>query len=587
MNTDYDWDNYRNIDLNELIIEAEKSISQNNISNAKLWYIKAIKLSPKDPNLHNSLGLLEMSSGLYVKAQKCFELAIKNAPEISRFHCNLGDSFLRMENSETAISHYNNSTDLDYKNSSAWNNKGFAYFRLGVWDKAISCYGKSIESRPDYSVAWYNYGYTLQLSGQLNEAEPYYKKAIELNPKDKIALNNLANVHYNQGFYELSIDGYEKSLEIDSEYVVAINNIGNALDHLGKFEEALQYHKKSLDLDPTFHYALMAAGRALTKLNRATEGIELIESAIEIEPNDPDYYEALGRCLIDLERLNEAREAFNQGLIIDNKHVLCWVALGDVNSLLNNSHISLQCYDEAIMYQDSFARSRLRDLDWLSKTDIIFKAGRSDEGFRQYHNAVAVSSDLSIPFIHLAEAALRIDNKEQAKLSLEKAIEANPYSLKAKLLLSDTLDTSEAISYLYDIIDNQTTDSSNETDLTIIHRKLGLLLSTKRPNDALEFLSSEDEEQIIAQYRCYSTLSDWKKAKSCSDKLLDSNSKNLTGWLLSGWASFKNQDYTEAQKSFEAALAASPDNNESLLGLISTLEKSNQETSHLTSILDF
>ena len=68
---------------------------------------------------------------------------------------------------------------------------------------------------------------------------------------------------------------------------------------------------------------------------------------------------------------------------------------------------------------------------------------------------------------------------------------------------------------------------------------------------------------------------------------MDSNSKNLTGWLLSGWASFKNQDYTEAQKSFEAALAASPDNNESLLGLISTLEKSNQETSHLTSILDF
>ena len=45
MNMDYDWDNYRNIDLNELIIEAEKSISQNNISNAKLWYIKAMSFS--------------------------------------------------------------------------------------------------------------------------------------------------------------------------------------------------------------------------------------------------------------------------------------------------------------------------------------------------------------------------------------------------------------------------------------------------------------------------------------------------------------------------------------------------------------
>ena len=82
------------------------------------------------------------------------------------------------------------------------------------------------------------------------------------------------------------------------------------------------------------------------------------------------------------------------------------------------------------------------------------------------------------------------------------------------------------------IIDNQTTDSSNETDLTIIHRKLGILLSTERPNDALSFLSSEDEEQIIAQYHCYSTLGDWKKAKSCSDKLLDSNSKKFSVELL-------------------------------------------------------
>ena len=575
------------MEVNELISEAEKSIRKNNISYAKVMYNKAIKLSPNDPNLHNNLGLLEMSSGLYSKAQICFETAIKNAPEISRFHCNLGDSFQRMEKFEIALSHYDKSTDLDYKNASAWNNKGFVYFRLEQWDKAITCYGKSIEARPDYAVAWYNYGYTLQLGGQLNEAEYYYKKAVELNPKDKIAWNNLANVHYNQGFYELSIDGYEKSLEIDSEYVVAINNIGNALDHLGRFQEALDYHKKSLVLDPTFHYALMAAGRALTNLGCASEGIELIEASIEIEPHDSDYYEALGRCLIDLGRLDEAREAFNQGLIVDNKHVLCWVALGDVNSLLNNSHISLQCYDEAIMYQDSFARYRLRDLDWLSKTDIIFKAGRSEEGFRQYNNAMAVSADLSIPFIHQAEAALRIDDKEQAKAALEKAIEANPNSLKAKLLFSDTLDNQEAITFLSDIIDNPIEAPSNKTDLNSLHRKLGLLLSKERPKNALELLSSDDEEQIIAQYRCHCNLGDWKQAKSCSDKLLDSNSKNITGWLLSGWASFNNKNYASAQKSFEAALACSPDNSESILGLISTLEKSDQDTSHLISILEF
>ena len=575
------------MEVNELISEAEKSVRKGNLSKANLLYNKALILSPNDPNLHNNSGLLEMSLGHYIKAQRCFEMAIENAPEISRFHCNLGNSFQRIENFQTSISHYDKSTDLDSKNFSAWNNKGFAYFRLEQWDKAILCYGKAIQARPDYAVAWYNYGYTLQLSGQLNDAEYYYQRAVELNPKDKIAWNNLANVHYNQGFYELSIEGYKKSLDIDSEYVIAINNIGNALDHLDRPEEALGYHKKSLVLDPTFHYALMAAGRALTKLGRASEGIELIEAAIEIEPHDSDYHEALGRCLIDLGRLEEAREAFNQGLIVDNRHVLCWVALGDVNSLLNNSHISLQCYDEAIMYQDSFARYSLRDLDWLSKTDIIFKAGRAEEGFRQYHNALAVSADFSIPFIHQAEAALRIDDTERARVALEKAIEANPNSLKAKILFSDTLKNQEAISFLSDIIDNPENHFSKKLNLNSLYRKLGLILSKEKPESALKFLSSEDEEQIIAQYHCYSRLGDWSQAKSCSDKVIELDSKNLTGWLLSGWADFNNKNYVSAQKSFEAALACCPNNNESILGLISTLEKSSQDTSHLTSILEF
>ncbi|MFL2941792.1 MAG: tetratricopeptide repeat protein [Candidatus Poseidoniales archaeon] len=82
-------------------------------------------MAPEDPQLHNRLGMLEMSVGNPKKAMNYYTEACRLAPNVSRYHMRLGDSLQRQEIFEAAIQAYAASLELEPKNAPAWNNRGF------------------------------------------------------------------------------------------------------------------------------------------------------------------------------------------------------------------------------------------------------------------------------------------------------------------------------------------------------------------------------------------------------------------------------------------------------------------------------
>ena len=566
------------LDVVDIIKYGESVLEKGNFKKARSKFLEALSLVPEDPQLHNRLGMLEMSQGNPEKARTYYSKACELAPDVSRYHMRLGDSFQRLGKFEDAIHSYAISLELEPKNAPAWNNRGFANFNINRWNEALRCYDESMKSDSSYAVAWYNYGYTLQLSGRLNDSKDYYQKAVELDPEDKIAWNNLANVHYNQGQYERSIEIYKKSLDLDPGYVIAVNNIGNALDHLHRYEESIPYHTKAIELDSTFHYAWMAKGRALTNLNKSEEGLEYIETSIELEDNDPDYHEALGRCFMELNLFDKARQILNQGLSIDGQHVSCWMALGDVNLHLNNNLQALQCYDEAVRAQDVLSRNRMRDLDWIEKGHILEQAGVAHEGLRQYSNAISVASETSRPYFKMADMLIKYDKSIEAKEFIEKGLLIDPDSITGYKLWIETM-------HPKDVAKNLESLSSKHPDSRIISSLIGYKLVDEDPNRALKFLSKDVFQDLILKAQCMNNLDRKKDALDFARQAIHMYPNKIDGWVLAGWSSYELEKYGEADNYFESALGCDITSPDALHGKALVMKAMNKDFSYYNKAL--
>ena len=566
------------MDVVDLIKLGEDYLVQEDTSNARSKFLDAIVLAPEDPQLHNRLGMLEMSQGNFKQAQKYYTKACALAPDVSRYHMRLGDSLQRLGKYEDSIQSYARSLELEPKNAPAWNNRGFANFNINRWNEALRCYDESMSADPSYAVAWYNYGYTLQLSGRLNESKDYYQRAVELDPEDKIAWNNLANVHYNQGQYERSIEIYKKSLALDPTYVIAVNNIGNALDHLHRYEESIPYHERAIELDSSFHYAWMAKGRALTRLNRAEEGLEYIETSIELDSEDPDYHEALCQCYLKLNLFDKARQIVNLGLSVDGQHVPCWIALGDVNVKLNNLEIALQCYDEAVQAQDVLSRNRMRDLDWIEKGKILEKAGVVHEGIRQYTNAVTVASETSRPYFRKAKILIKYDRLKEARELVLQGLNIDPESITGSHLLIQLMNNEE----VFDNLDNFSKFRDNRDISYLIACKL----VNQKPEKALKYLSEETFQDLYLKVQCLKLLKRIDEALTISKKLININPNKIEGWVSAGWCSYELDNLKDANDYFESALGCDISNPDALVGKALVLKAQNKDFSYYNRALE-
>ena len=547
------------MDVIDLIEEGEKLYENGDTSAAKSKFSQASLLAPEDPQIYNRLGMLEMSRASPDKARFFYEKACTLAPEVARYHMRLGDSLQRLSSYEDAIRSYATSLDLEPRNAPAWNNRGFANFNLNRWNEALRCYDESMKSDPTYAVAWYNYGYTLQLSGRLNDSKDYYQRAVDLDPSDKIAWNNLANVHYNQGLYERSIELYKESIKLDEEYVIAVNNIGNALDHLHRYDESIFYHEKAIELDSTFHYAWMAKGRALTRLGRPEEGLEFIETSIELDSEDPDYHEALARCFQSLGLHDKARQVINLGLSVDGQHVPCWVALGDINMDIGNTLQAMQCFDEAVRAQDVLSRNRMRDLDWIEKGRILQTAGVVHEGFRQYSNAISVAPGTGRPYFRNAQVLIDFNKLLEARKLVDKGLEIDPNSITGKILLLKLLSGDEIISRKGDF--SMFKDKNVEAQKILAQKVFQI-----DPQFALEFLDSQNSKHYLLLSQCFFEMKKFQESLSFANKFINSNPRDISGFLNGGWISIEMEEYSEAGNFFDMALGIDALCSEALYG---------------------
>ncbi|MFH1776097.1 MAG: tetratricopeptide repeat protein [Candidatus Omnitrophota bacterium] len=145
---------------------------------------------------------------------------------------------------------WSNTVKNSPQSSRAHNNLGLSYMKLGKYLEAMAAFRKAIEIDTNQANVYNNLGNTYLMSGRREEAVGFYEQAIKIDPNYKKTYNNLGIAYCLLGRHEQATAFYQKAIALDGKYVDAYYNLGNACVDINKPEQAIAAYKRALEIDP-------------------------------------------------------------------------------------------------------------------------------------------------------------------------------------------------------------------------------------------------------------------------------------------------------------------------------------------------
>jgi tetratricopeptide (TPR) repeat protein len=190
-------------DLNEIIVEADKIISDANSAKAKLIeaYLKKVQCLQKLDK--------------YVESKEFID-------KLLDLNSNMPEAFVRLGN---------------------------FYYKIKEYDNAIDYVTKAIDSKKEYACAYCMMGILLHNKEDYSKALQYHTKAIEIKSNYLVAYSNRGNTKYNLHNYVDAIKDYSEAIRINPNFVNAYCNRGFAYREIRNYKKAAEdFNKVEMDI---------------------------------------------------------------------------------------------------------------------------------------------------------------------------------------------------------------------------------------------------------------------------------------------------------------------------------------------------
>lgn len=160
--------------------------------------LKAVGLSPEDPELHNSLGKTAHKLGRPEDTIRHLEKALRLKPDFEQAREWLIKFLMDTARYKEALEHLSNALKAQPDNRILLNRRAHALQQSGHFGEALAVYEDILRTYPNDGATLSNIGGVYRSVGRFDEAETAYRKAMALQPDSvRYYSNYLLSLHYN------------------------------------------------------------------------------------------------------------------------------------------------------------------------------------------------------------------------------------------------------------------------------------------------------------------------------------------------------------------------------------------------------
>jgi tetratricopeptide (TPR) repeat protein len=369
---------------------------------------------------------------------------IKENPNDAVSYVLLGELYMRQARETGDVSGYNRaeeslqkSLDLIPGYAPAGSSLASVYYARHEFEDALALATQVYESNWRDTSALAIMGDANLALGEYQKAEETYRmlEEIDATPPILARLANLAEIKGDQAeALKLIRRAAGETLTTGGSPENAawyLLRVGDIYFHIGNMEEAGGYYEASLRVYENYHLALAGLGKVRAAQGNYDEAIDLYQRAVNIVPQ-PDFLAALGDLYIMTDQPELAE--------IQYETVETIGTLAALNEQIYNRQLA-NFYSDHNRNTEEALQLALTELKY--RKDVYgydaaawahYKNGNYNEAQEFITQTLALGTRDANLYYHAGMIALALDDKAQARMYLDEALEINPHF---SILLAD------------------------------------------------------------------------------------------------------------------------------------------------------
>ena len=310
---------------------------------------------------------------------------------------------------------------------------------------------QATELKPNSAAAWKGKGDALFIMNRYLRALTAYEKAISLKPDYPKALNNKGKILYRLGELDQAIKAHQQSIVVDPNNADAWSSLGLVQMNLQEYQEALQSFDRAQTIAPDNPPIWLQKGivlKALQMPDRAQmfyqEALAAYDEATSKEEGNPALWSDRGFVLLQLNQPQDAFVSYDRALAIDSNFYEALIGKANVYNLVRDR-------DRALALLNRASEIRPKDFQvWFNRGNLLLQAfNNPTEALSSFQQATKLNPNFYPAWLGKGFSHNALQQYEDAKLALNKAIELNAQDPYAWFSLGQALETLEEFPAAY------------------------------------------------------------------------------------------------------------------------------------------
>ena len=571
------------------LARADKYFNHGQYDQAKIEYLKALRLDPGAAAAYSRLGAIWFEEGLPLRAApfllKCRELTpndLDNRIKLARVFLSVGrrddaiaealavlqrlptsgdairvlaeaaqstEDFARLED---ALQHFPKPDEVQFQ---------LARATLALHRKDHDTAERSIQealtlnskSAPAHAFM----GMYALMQKDLGKARGEFKMAAELAGPRSLEHLQYAELMAQSGALDEAI-GHLKAIVMRApDYVPAWNGLAGLALRRNSYDECLKLLQNTLNRDPDNFDGRLLQAKAWVGKSDAQRAIDSLEDLDKKYPKFPPLKVELAECYLRKNNSVQASELLNEAIAANPDFIPAAILLAQLNLRTGNAPLVVDSMKKLLEKHPNTGEAR------LLLADAYRILGRLDEAAQIFRDQIRIAPQEPQAYIALGIILRQQKKTDEARSTFEHALELAPQSALAVVQLVDLEIAAGNLDKAFQLTQQQV---SRNPGSALAHVLQGKVYATQRNWDAAEAALNKSlalDPGLISAYdmlaSVYLTQNKLPQATQQLESLVKRTPKNVRALMTLAMACEKLGNFGRARTAYEQALAQTPD----------------------------